>query len=260
MITSEIEDGLRELIAADGDNDTDRTWSRLCDHWERTGRVGTLYNFESALVDYVEENPDAVTDSDLSRTIRALVRLESMVANCGSASQVYRLIQVLKSRDPVLGEEICNWALYNSANHYIPYGTISKRRYLYRTCREYEEAAAMREAAHNALRAKLESAARERRDQRARSHRARLEEQWRQREERRQVLLFFEGLSSADRLCIIADDTEHVPYWYPSDWALVDTDVLKALPGATTERLLQRLSAPPRGPWKRLGLLLREMN
>lgn len=200
------------------------------------------------------DNMAQLSVDELDKTIRAIVEMENSLKGLGrgSTSQVYRLIQELGDKDQTLAEEICDWALRNALNPYVPFGGYNVDRVAARNLEEYRNLRAAR-FAHQAERERLDHEhAAERHAKRARSHAERQVRRTEENTERKRVIDHLDCLGAIERLCEVARDDCHPLWFYPERYAVVSPDDLERIDPETRAQLLQKLASAPRGPWRQL--------
>lgn len=203
---------------------------------------------------------------DIVKTIQTIVEMENRLIRStrhllsrGSTSQVYRLVQELRDRDQALAEEICDWAIRNALNPYVPFGTYNTDRITARNLEEYYSLRAAR-FARQAERERLdqERAAR-RRAERSYRHAARQALHAELKTERNRIIEPLDRLDAIERLCLAVRDDHHPLWFYPERYAVVSSEEIERIDPVTRSRLLQKLVNAPRGPWRQLRQTLLKM-
>ena len=205
------------------------------------------------------DNMVQLSINDLTKTIRAIVELENRLVRStghrlsrGSTSQVYRLIQELGNKDQPLAEEICDWALQNALNPYVPFGTYNVARLTARNLEEYHGLRAAR-LVHQTERERLDQEhAVGRHAEHARKYAVQQTQRAEKNTERRRIIEHLDRLGAVERLCIAVCDDRHPLWFYPERYAEVPHNDLGRIDPETKARLLQKLTRAPRGPWRLL--------
>jgi len=200
---------------------------------------------------------DVLSAVDLVRLIKALVVLENreigdrgMLTGRGSTSAVYRLFHQI--RDDNLQKEAYDWAILFARNPYVPYGGFNANRLIALSDDHYWSLVESDMARQREKEEWEQAEKRKREELRQQRHAERLERQSQVLAERQAIIERMELLSPTERLCQIARDLSHSPYFYPREYAEVTTAAIGGLDQDTINLLRIRLTRPPPGAWKRL--------
>jgi hypothetical protein len=194
-----------------------------------------------------------MSTEDLAALIKGLTVAEKQFHWAGgSVAAAIWVFRELQKRDSGLSRVVADWILVRTNNPYLPFGSHNRHA---RSVDEYEAWAecAARIAEKDRLKQKEEAASRAARRalRRADAERRQIEGA-RASQIRRDFLVDFMAKSPLERLVLIAEDAEHPVDYYPPECADVDPEVLVALDPSARQKLVERISARRRGPWKRL--------
>lgn len=200
------------------------------------------------------DNMVQLSVEDLAKTIRTIVEMENCLKGWGrgSTSQVYRLIQELGGKDKALAEEICDWALRDALNPYVPFGTYNVDRIIAGSLEEYRRLRTARITRQTERERLDQEQAAERRAERARVHASRHARRTEENTERKRIIERLDCLGAIERLCTAACDNRHPLWFYPERYAVVSPDELERIDPKMRTQLLQKLASAPRGPWRQL--------
>ena len=209
------------------------------------------------------DNMAQLSVDELAKTIRAIVEMENRLVRStehrlsrGSASRVYRLIWELGDKDQALAEEICDWALQNALNPYVPFGMCNADRDIARNLQEYRCLRATRFARQTEREHQDQGHAAERCAERARRHVVRQARRTEENTERKRIIERLDCLEVIERLRTVACDDCHPLWFYPERYAVVSPDDLERIDPETRAQLLPKLANAPRGPWRQLRQML----
>lgn len=160
------------------------------------------------------------------------------------------MFSVLTEREPNVAkvDAIANWAVRNTKNPYVPFGTSVIRAATYS---EYVSLRAERTALHDRYvvdEERRQSTAAEHR--RVRAKRRAYGAARRSTDERTALIALINTLSIDEQLQHIADDDTYCPNFYPTCCAdAASVTVISHLPEDVRIRLAEKLKGKQRGPW-----------
>jgi len=200
---------------------------------------------------------DAVTRSlsydDLVSLFKAVVTVERVLNwSGGSVAAAIWIFREMQQRNEVPTDELADWALAHTENHYVPFGTTNLGAKSFNDLRQQREVWQARKSATSVLEKR-------RADEGARKHAAsqqahvvRMAAQCVATELRRTLLARLDELPAVERLCYIAADEAHAVSYYQPVYADVSAEVLLALEPTTRTKLIERTAESGLSGWKRL--------
>lgn len=227
-----------------------------------------LLNFKSKsylnclTIDLWQQATISCNDSDLINVLKGFILVGRSIGWQGGsvdgAIWIYRLIQ-RKGLDP--DYSIADWALKNSSNEYVPFGSS------YYGERNIEAYFTFQE---------------EKKKKKAKSYTDQSELLARvqgRKERRKKAIAELRKLSSIERgkilsellekhandlvqakLEIIAADTTYPPEYYPNEWIELTEDEIAQLPIELKRRLFDKLSVMTKGKWKHFAAILQKFD
>jgi len=205
---------------------------------------------------------DSVDNDELILLFKGLILAECRFGlKGGSVASAISIYRIISDRSLDLTGEIANWALNNTNNNYVPFGTSN---YGQRSIAELKFFKAEK-ARVTALKAdtyeKVLKRVKGRKVKRA-AEIANLRNLG--YDERRMILQELEDMHSdksiEQKLTIIATDDFYPPEYYPVTWIDFPCEQIKDLPTELVKRLVDKLSTKSRGKWKRFVEVLKQFD
>lgn len=188
-------------------------------------------------------------DADVIALFRGIILVEQMLGwSQGSVDASIWVFREIHRRNVTCKDEIADWALANTNNPYIPFGTQNFGAHslaeYWRRSEEHQRSIkqGLEEVSESERRAQKE---REKTAQQCR-HAAEL----RHGHVRDQFLKSLETLSINEQLQLLANDTEFPIQWYPTRLACAaNAQIINRLDHSLRMTLLAKLKGRHRGPW-----------
>ncbi len=197
-----------------------------------------------------------IADDDLVHIFKGWILMESKFRWSGGSVtgsiDVYREIQI-RGLDKDL--EIADFALRNSDNPYVPFGTA----YYGLKCKEdylfYLQIKKVNIERNNETVCRVVGRKKERSQAIAVLRKLTHGKRGRIRSE---LLKKYSCLSIVEKLQIIATDETYPPEYYPVEWVSISEDDMSKLPNDLIQKLHDKLSTKTKGQWKRFALQLKK--
>jgi hypothetical protein len=195
-----------------------------------------------------------LTQEQLEAVIRGLVLAEASLPgwNGGSVSGIIWTFQAYQKRVPENADQLANWILQTSTNHYVPYGinrggTKSVLEFeAYRKVKELRRTESKKHAEAERHRKKVRESVTRRLE-----HEATIFQKAKAQARQKLIAQLLE-CSITERLEHIAWDDEHDLTFYPNSFADVTLAELNSLDEVSLERLVLKLKARQKGCWAAL--------
>jgi len=191
--------------------------------------------------------------NDIGTLIKILVIAENEgLYGSGSTSGIWRMVEELRHRKFEDSDVFEEWAFQNAKNNYVPFGTVNQFRRRARSVKDYHRLCSERSKQVRCQ----EELRRQKKEIRVKNKAVKYErqkaDQLKVSNERKFVIERMNNIDAIQRLVEIANDNDHPPYFYPEEYADISKDQLKKLPVSTKMLILEKLSKPPKGKWKKL--------
>ena len=231
----------------------------MCDEQSDAALISLMERTGPSVAWRVQDQLSELSADQIGKLIRVFTRLEILAGGWGrgSTSQVPALLAELDRRDRALAYELRIWAFHTTNNPYIPFGSYGWARDRARSVAEYYRLTRERQAEVAKAEHLRSDQALQRKRKRAIEHSDRIAAQLRAKISRDNLIDVLARIADpAKRLEAIASDCEHPPYYYPEEFAKVDSGVLSLLEQEVLSSLAGKLSRAPKGAWRKVRSML----
>jgi hypothetical protein len=198
------------------------------------------------------------TKSDIIYLYKGLILVESEFDLLGSSvSPCIYLYKLINSENLDPNYELADWALVNTKNPYVPFGTWN---YSLKSTSDYflfmsnkAKESQSRQEQYNKVLLRVSERKIKRKNAIAALRKLSFEERSVIKD---QLLKKYENLSTIQKLEIIAKDTVYPPEYYPIDWIRLSDEDIALLPNYLIKDLYDKLSSSTKGQWKRFAIQL----
>ncbi len=205
---------------------------------------------------------ETVENDDLILLFKGLVLAESRFGlKGGSVASSISIYRIITERSLDMTGEIANWALNNTSNDYVPFGTSNYGQRSIAELKVFKAEKARVTASKAENYEKVLKRVKGRKVKRA-AEIANLRKLG--YDERRMILQELEDMHSdksiEQKLTIIATDDFYPPEYYPVTWIDFPCEQIKELPTELIKSLVDKLSTKSRGKWKRFVEVLKQFD